>query len=141
MQQKILMVCTGNTCRSPMAQVIAANLMPEAKVLSAGVFAGPGSPASTEAVHAMSRRDLDLSSHQSQPLTAEMVEQADLIFTMTESHRQAVLNAAPEADGKTQRLDPNSDIQDPYGGPQDLYDQTALQIEAAISQRKKEFSV
>jgi len=89
----------------------------------------------------MEQRGLDLTGHRSQPLTAELVDQADAIFTMTQSHHQAVLGAVPSADIKAQRLDPDQDIADPFGGPQELYEQTARQIEQALTQRKKEFSV
>ena len=121
MPHNLLMVCTGNTCRSPMAEAIARQMFPESTVVSAGVYAAPGDPATSEAVTAMEQRGLDLTGHRSQPLTAELVDQADAIFTMTQSHHQAVLGAVPSADIKAQRLDPDQDIADPFGGPQELY--------------------
>lgn len=136
--QRILLVCTGNTCRSPMAEVIARDLLagqPGVSVSSAGVFAGEGAPASAEAVEAMAAEGLDLSGHRSQPLTAQLVEEADVIFTMTEAHRQAVLSAVPDADGKTQRLDPQQDVADPIGGPLSEYQQAAAMIRRALQQR------
>ncbi|MEM9883773.1 MAG: Sua5/YciO/YrdC/YwlC family protein, partial [Planctomycetota bacterium] len=93
-----LLVCTGNTCRSPMAEVIARDALrgkPEVHIGSAGVYAGEGQPASPEAVEAVRPLGLDLSAHRSRPLTADLIASADFVFTMTESHRRAVLAQAP----------------------------------------------
>ena len=136
-----LLVCTGNTCRSPMAEVIAKDLLkgkPGVAVSSAGVFAADGAPASVEAVEAMQEAGLDLSGHRSRYMTPELVREADVILTMTESHRQAVLAAAPEAAEKTFRLDPETDVSDPIGGPISEYRQTAAMIRRALQQRLTE---
>jgi protein-tyrosine-phosphatase len=108
------------------------------EVASAGVFAGAGQPASAEAVAVASELGADLSTHRSLPLTREGVAQADLIYTMTEQHRLAVLAMAPEAKGKTQRLDATGDISDPYGGDTEVYRQTAEQIRRALVSRIKD---
>ena len=98
----ILFVCTGNTCRSPMAQGIAESLISKLvlddhtiSVDSAGVSAGDGYQASQEAVEAMSSRDIDLSVHQSKQLTPDLIDQAQAIYTMTPSHTRAVVQIAP----------------------------------------------
>jgi len=149
MMLRVVMVCSGNTCRSPMAAALKRRMLDEAggvsapglegvEVTSAGVFAGAGQPASAEAVAVAKEMGADLAGHRSTPLTREMVTQADLIYTMTESHRNAVLAMAPEAKAKTQRLDPSGDIADPFGGSTAVYRQTAEQIRQALSSRIKE---
>jgi len=91
---QILCVCTGNTCRSPMAaQLLSHALAAEEeplksiKVVSAGVSAGHGSPVSANSVHALKKVGLDVSDHTSQPVTEELLRTSDLILCMTESHR------------------------------------------------------
>lgn len=124
-----------------MAEVLARDVLssqPNVSVASAGVFAGEGAPASPEAVEAMREQGLDLSGHRSQQLTAELIDAADQIYTMTESHRRAILGMAPEAEIKVQRLDPTGDISDPFGGPLPVYQDTADQIRRALESRLKE---
>ena len=138
---RFLFVCTGNTCRSPMAEALARDLLRDqagVDVGSAGVFAGDGAAASEQAVDAMGRLGIDLSGHRSRALTPQMIAEADQVYTMTESHRRAVLAQNPEAEIKVQRLDPNGDISDPFGGPLEVYEETAAQIRRALEARLKE---
>ncbi|GIW98143.1 MAG: protein-tyrosine-phosphatase [Pirellulaceae bacterium] len=147
----ILCVCTGNTCRSPMAEALFkhtlaqrfANLLhgpfPAFYVASAGLSAFPGGPASPEAVKAMQRRGLNLEEHQSQPLSEHHVRYADAVFTMTQSHRQAILAQMPDCAEKVQLLSPQgSDVHDPFGGTQDQYLKCADQMEHFVRQRVEE---
>jgi protein-tyrosine phosphatase len=148
----ILLVCTGNTCRSPMAEAIVRKKVADRLacsieeiesrgviVQSAGVSAVPGARASNEAIDVMSRRGLDLTQHASQPLTASLVQQADVIFTMTRSHLSALLSQHPEASDRAKVLTKDeSDIADPIGGPAVLYERCAQQIEEAIGPRLDE---
>lgn len=151
MRWTILMVCSGNTCRSPMAQALAAKVLADqrglavddleaagVRVMSAGVFAKPGQPAAPEAVTAMSKAGLDLSSHRSRTLTRELIQEADAIYAMTETHRRAVLELAPEAAEKVHRLDPSGDIEDPLGSDATAYQRSAEIIRRRLEQRLRE---
>lgn len=144
----ILLVCTGNTCRSPMAAGIARKLLAERigvneddlptagyRVLSAGVYANPGSRATDEAVEAVRQAGVDLSTHRSQSLTDDLVTEADVIYCMTRAHQQAVQSGWPDAGDKVLVLDETEDIGDPIGGPLSLYEDTARQIEDALKRR------
>ena len=140
----LLLVCTGNTCRSPMAEAIARDLLQgrgDVTVGSAGVYAGAGQPASAEAVDAAAALGLDLSRHRSHPLTAELIHRADHIFTMTASHRRAVLDQSPGAADKVHRLDPDLDVADPIGADLATYRTTADQIRAALHKRLAELEL
>ena len=105
-QYQILTICTGNICRSPMAEgLIRARLSPRAAefatVGSAGTAAVAGVPASLNSVEACRRHDIDIRSHRSRPVTPEMIDDADLILVMEEHHRQAVLRMRRNAADRT----------------------------------------
>lgn len=144
----IVLVCTGNTCRSPMGEVLLKKLIAEklqcvpeeldqkgVLVASAGVAALPGCAASEEAVEVMHEMGLDISKHESQPLSEKLVRHADLIYTMTGGHREAILRRWPEASPRIQCLSDEGDIADPIGGPKELYRQCAEQVEQALRKR------
>ena len=145
-QLVVLLVCTGNTCRSPMAETLLRHEMsqrfkdlfatgqpPPVVALSAGLSAYPGGAASPEAVTVMQARGLNLKDHQSRPLTQRLLKQADLVLTMTASHRQAILGRWPEASPKTFLLSKNGrDVADPYGGAVPIYAACADEIESFI---------
>ena len=141
-----LFVCTGNTCRSPMAEGIFRKLLSERlkcpeddlvdrgyMVASAGVAAAPGSPASPEAVELLVDRGVDLRGHESQPVTPQLLSQADQIFTMTRSHRDFLVREFPEAASRVRLLARDgSDIIDPIGAGMEEYRRCAAQIETEL---------
>ncbi|QDU67198.1 Sua5/YciO/YrdC/YwlC family protein [Engelhardtia mirabilis] len=141
-------VCTGNTCRSPMAETLArADLARRLasddltrfgfSVVSAGVFAGPGSPPSAHAVTAMAERGLDLEGHRSRSATPELIASLDRVYCLTRSHLEALRMSLPP--GRADHLDlldpQGGDVPDPVGGSLDDYQRCARAIAAMVSAR------
>ncbi|HWE40617.1 MAG TPA: Sua5/YciO/YrdC/YwlC family protein [Isosphaeraceae bacterium] len=138
----LLFVCTGNTCRSPMAAAICKRRLADRLgcapddlerrgfvVLSAGLAAAHGHPAAREAVDVVEVLGGSLRDHASQPLTPELVAAADLIVVMTRDHRHALLSQVPDAADRVRLLHPRGgDIADPIGLDRDVYHQTASEI-------------
>ncbi|MDA8211763.1 MAG: low molecular weight protein arginine phosphatase [Clostridia bacterium] len=155
MVKSVLFVCTGNTCRSSMAEAIARALWtrqgencPPLEFSSAGVAAFPGMNASEQAIAVMGEVGIDLTSHRSRPLNPELVEKADLILVMTGRHRDYIVSLVPEAAPKVRLLaqyafpeSASADISDPFGGPVEIYRQVALDLEAAIMRALKKIQL
>ena len=148
---RVLFVCTGNTCRSPMAEGLAKGYFSDIfgcsvdalddfgyKVSSAGVAAMPGMPASSESVRVCRQNGIDLSGHQSALLTVADVDESDIIFVMADSHRRAILASVPQAGEKCVLLDEQGDIADPIGQGLEAYQRCYEQIKKAIRQRTSE---
>ena len=100
---------------------------------SAGVGTHGGNPLSPEAAESLKERGIESASHVSQPLTAELADQADHLVAMTRGHRDSILNAWPDAAPRVRLLDPNgTDIDDPIGGSSDDYAKCCREIEVRL---------
>ncbi len=136
----IVLVCTGNTCRSPMAEGLLkkklSGLGPgwaSVGVLSAGVAASEGALASPQAVEVMDSQGIDIACHESRPLSDAIMHRADLVLTMTRGHRAAILAAWPEMSDRIHTVRPDGgDVADPVGGSVELYEQCARQIDESL---------
>ncbi|HVX60825.1 MAG TPA: Sua5/YciO/YrdC/YwlC family protein [Pirellulales bacterium] len=151
----VLLVCTGNTCRSPMAEGLFRHLLAKkvgcepdeledrgVVVMSAGIAAMLGGRAASEALKVMSEHGIDLSAHESQPLTEQLVRHADLILPMTRSHRQAILAEWPEAASRVKLLSHEGlDVPDPIGGPIEQYQRCAAQMKPEIEKWVEELKL
>lgn len=141
----VIVVCTANICRSPMAGGLLAHALAaegeplkSVRVLSAGVAARPGDRVSENSVIALKKVGIDIAGHRSQPLTQRMLDDALAVFVMTESHRAAIeIQAAPPPKRLhlfREFLPPPArhEIGDPFGGSLKLYESCRDEMVEAI---------
>lgn len=142
MIRRVLFVCSGNTCRSPMAATLLRQLWAKAnpgwelEVTSAGTSTAAGLPATSHAVTTMKQRGLDLNTHRSQAVALDLLKRSDLVLTMTEHHKAQVRALWP---GISDRLFTvgeyagiKQDVPDPFGGPLTEYERTAATLERLL---------
>ncbi|PUA16922.1 low molecular weight protein-tyrosine-phosphatase [Glaciimonas sp. PCH181] len=132
----ILVLCLGNICRSPMAEGLFKQALPEKKIFSAGITAMVGHPADPFTIEILQQRGIDISEHRGQGLVSWMVSQADLIMTMDIAQKQYVEQKYPSAKGKVFRLGEyaNSDIADPYRKDKAAFEQSYTLINAGVEE-------
>lgn len=138
--QKLLVVCVGNICRSPMAEYFLKRDFPNCDISSAGIKAMVGHPADDKGIHAMQNlAQIDLSFHIAQQLNAEMLKQADLVLVMTMSQQQFIEKTWTFSKGKVFRLGhwKNKDIIDPYQQDQPFFDHTCSMIQHCLADWKE----
>ena len=153
-QVKFLFVCTGNTCRSPMAEGFFRKYLAEKlgckvdrlekrgyKAFSAGTVGVAGMPASPQAVAVCATQGIDIRSYKSKKLSPRLIKECDFVFVMDQTHRQQILALRPEAADKCWLLAKNKDIPDPIGRDQQFYNNCAKLIEQAIKKRIDELVI
>ena len=144
MIDRVLVVCVGNICRSPMAEALLRARLgrrPRFQVSSAGVSALVGHPAEPDAVELMRERGIDISGHRARQLTPELVAACDLVLVMERGHEAAVLAIAPRAAARSTRIGKfgNFDVPDPYRQRRAAFEEALRLAERGIDDYEQAF--
>ncbi len=153
-QIKFLFVCTGNTCRSPMAEGIFKKYLAEKlqckvddlermgyKISSAGIMGTAGYPASAEAIEVCAAKGIDIGTHRNQALSKELINESDFIYVMERMHQGSVIALEPDAESRCFLLAGNKEIPDPIGLPLKFYENCAKLIEKSVIKRMSELVI
>lgn len=131
----ILVVCTGNICRSPIAEGLLKAALPGKTVFSAGTMAMVGDGADPLSIEVSAAHALDIASHRAQQLTQPMLQAADLVLTLDASHSEWITRRYPQFRGKVHKLGKwrdNVDVPDPYRRPRAMFEQVYEQMAAQV---------
>ncbi|MDP4126277.1 MAG: low molecular weight protein arginine phosphatase [Bacillota bacterium] len=143
---KLLFICTGNTCRSPIAEGLARDLFgDEVQVSSAGIEAWTGENASPHALEVLAEHNIDLSEHRARKIREELMSEADWVIPMTRSQAEGLKRLFPKHAHKLRCLgdwgERKRDVQDPWGGSLISYRQTAQEIRELLGILKEQLNV
>lgn len=146
MGYKLLFICTGNTCRSPMAEGLARTMFGDlVQISSAGIAAWEGEEISAHALEVLKEQNIDLSRHRAKRITDELMAEAEWIIPMTQAQEESLKRLFPHYEHKTRCLgswgDPQKDILDPWMGSLDVYRQTAHDISELLSVLKEKLGL
>ena len=135
MFKNVMVVCIGNICRSPMAEVLLQHKQPQLTVFSSGIGALVGKPADPSSVELMQEKEIDLSQHCAQQINTVLVAKSDLILTMEKKHIDAIQSKYPESRGKVHLIgkwNDNQEVPDPYKKNKDAFISALSLIESGL---------
>jgi protein-tyrosine phosphatase len=135
MIHRIVVLCTGNICRSPMAEGLLKAELPELTVFSAGVGAVVGAPAEPHAIEVMAEHGHDIRAHRAQQLTQPMLQAVDLALVLDQTHADWIYRRYPQFRGKVHKLlkwQDDADVPDPYRAPRAVFESAYTMIETGI---------